>query len=153
MTSLLLNRPTHEYETGSSHFLVNRLRNLAARADSEPVDEALRIARCELDQPFDLRRYKILERLRAWLVLQPDEASRLVAAFKAAYLSLDIEERLELIDMERDAVVHGFTVEEASRIAALIPWLADCAPGLLSTSNSCSPAVSFMAAALNLKQS
>jgi len=152
MTSLLLNRPSPEDDTVPSPFLVDRLRSLTALSKSDLINEAQRIARYELDQPSDLRRFKILERLRACLALRPDEAWRLAAAFKAAYRSLDIEERLELIDMERDAVLHGFKVEEASRIAPLIPWLGDCAPASLSARNGSSLAVSFMAAALNLKQ-
>jgi hypothetical protein len=151
MTSLLLNRPSPEDDTVPSSFLAGRLRSLAALPESELIDEALCIARFELDQPSDLRRFKILERLLTYLTLRPDEARRLVETLKAAYRALEIEELLELIDMERD-VLHGFTADEASRTAALIPWLGDCPPALLSARNDSSPAVSFLAAALNLKQ-
>lgn len=149
MTSLLLNHPEFE-EIAAPPSLVTRFQRLASQNQTGLHGEALRIARYELDQPFDLRRHKIVERLRAWLALQPDEAARVIDGFKAAYRSLDIEERLELIDLEHDAVLHGLAADEAACIATRVPWLADCQPARATICQRPSPGVSFMAAALSL---
>src|SRR5689334_577083 len=112
MTSLLLNQSDF-FEIAAPQSLVSKFQRLATLTPNERHEEALRTARYELDQPFDLRRHKIAERLRAWLALQPDEAARVIDGFKRAYRSLDIEERLELIDLEHDAVLHGLAADEA----------------------------------------
>ena len=150
MTSLLLNHPNSE-EKPAPQSQVYRFRRLATRTQPELYNEALRIARYELDQPFDLRRHKIAERLRAWLALQPDEAAHVIDGFKAAYRSLDIEERLELIDLEHDAVLHGLTADEAACIASRVPWLGDCRLARATIRQRPSLGASFMAAALSLE--
>jgi hypothetical protein len=150
MTSLLLNHSDFE-ELAAPHSLVSKFQRLATRTQHKLHEEALRIARYELDQPFDLRRHKIVERLRAWLALQPDEAARVIDGFKAAYRSLDIEERLELIDLEHDAALHGLAADEAACIAARVPWLGDCRPARATICQRPSPGVSFMATALSLE--
>jgi hypothetical protein len=88
---------------------------------------ALRTARYELDLPLDQRRRRVAQRLRAWLALRAEEARPLVTATGSAYRELDLEERLELIDIEHDAAQHSLTYAEAQYIAELVPWLADVA--------------------------
>jgi hypothetical protein len=150
MTSLLLNHSDFE-ELAAPHSLVSKFQRLSTLTQYQLHEEALRIARYELDQPFDLRRLKIVERLRAWLALQSDEAARVIDGFKAAHRSLDIEERLELIDLEHDAVLHGLTADEAASVAARVPWLGDCQPARATLYQRPSLGASFMAAALSLE--
>jgi hypothetical protein len=84
------------------------------------------------------------------LALRGEEARPLVSAVREAYLELDLEERLDLIDTEHDAALKSLTMAEAQRIADLVPWLGDCALSdpPLGASN---PALSFLTASMSLQ--
>ena len=127
MTSQLLDRPSSDDQF--DHYSQTLDSNAVWPPErDEFAAEALRTARYELDLPPDLRRRRVYERLRAWLDLSPEEASQAVGACDAAYRELDLTERLDLIDTEHDAVLHGFTADDACRIATIVPWLGDCDP-------------------------
>src|SRR5690606_4770379 len=85
-----------------------RHRQLASLPDRQLQDQALRALRYELDLPADMRRREVLKRLRAWLLLDPSEASRLARAFDDAGSRLDDAERELVRETEdRKSVVYG----------------------------------------------
>jgi hypothetical protein len=153
MTSQLLDRPSSEtdiFVLTPDERLVERYRRLTQSGADAMRDEALRIARYELDLPIDERRRKVAKRLRSWLALRSEEARPLVAAVKQAYRELDLAERLELIDTEHDAALKGLTFAEAQRVAELVPWLGDCAVKTASRPSE-APSLGFIAAMMSLE--
>jgi hypothetical protein len=153
MTSQLLDHPTSQPDTfvfTPDERLVERYRRLTQSGADVMRDDALRVARYELDLPFDERRRKVAQRLRSWLALRFEEARPLVSAVKQAYRQLDLAERLELIDTEHDAALKGLTYVEAQRIAELVPWLGDCTLKTATRPSAASP-LSFIAASMSLE--
>jgi hypothetical protein len=153
VTSQLLDRPSTQSDTFTltpDERLVDRYKRMTLAGTGTMRDEALRTARYELDLPFDERRRRVAQRLRAWLALTSEEARPLMLAVKEAYRQLDIAERLDLIDLEHDAALKGLTFAEAQRIAEIVPWLADCKakrPG----GPQATTALSFVAASMALE--
>jgi len=92
--------------------------------DRQLQDQALRALRYELDLPADMRRREVLKRLRAWLLLDPSEASRLARAFDDAGSRLDDAERELVRETEEDAVMDGLSFREFERLAGFMPSLA-----------------------------
>jgi hypothetical protein len=153
MTSQLLDRPSSQTDTfvfTPDERLVERYRRLSQSGADAMYDDALRVARYELDLPLDERRRKVAQRLRSWLALRSEEVRPLVTAVKQAYRDLDLAERLELIDTEHDAALKGLTFAEAQRVAELVPWLGDCALKTASRPYAAS-ALSFIAASMSLE--
>nr|AQQ74570.1 hypothetical protein [uncultured bacterium] len=87
------------------------------------IDDALRTIRYELDIPGDARRKHIIQRLRSWLDVSPDEARDAVNAFAAARRRLDASELEWLDESEESAVMDGLCYREFLRLSGLVPWL------------------------------
>ena len=102
---------------------VARHRELA-RLSTEPlVFEAVKILRAELDLAADDQRRRVIERLRAWLLLDRTVARRLALGFEDAAAQLEDSEREAIQQAEEDAVMDGLSYLEFQRLAEVVPSL------------------------------
>jgi hypothetical protein len=112
-----------EYRPGPNARLLHLHRRLAEMPIGEVRQECLRALRYELDLPRPGGRSRVIDRLRSWLALPPETARRVIEAFGQAKDGLLPLERIDLADMERDALFNGLTFGEARRLRELVPWL------------------------------
>jgi hypothetical protein len=116
--------------------VLTRYKRLDGLPEAELLHEAFRTLRYELDLPSDLRRRHVIERLRAWLLLEPEHAAAVARAFADASERLDASERELLAETEENAVLDGLSYREFQRLAAFVPslekWNAASSPDPLS---------------------
>ena len=90
-------------------------RDLIGRAREELLDEAALVD--------DRQREAVYRRLSAWLDLDPEDARIVARAFDDATAALSPDLARHRLEVERDAMLHGFAFADFRRLADFIPWL------------------------------
>lgn len=92
-----------------------------------PTDDLRRRAveelRAEATLPADERRAVARARLAAWLELDGEDTRILARIYDEAARSLPQAEMEAWLEAERDAVLHGLSFREFTRLADMVPWL------------------------------
>lgn len=107
------------------------LRSLAAERYGEllylPTDTLRRHAvaelRAEAALPPDQRRAAARARLAAWLELDGEETRVLARVYDEAARTLPRDDLESWLEAERDAMLHGLSFSEFTRLADMVPWL------------------------------
>jgi hypothetical protein len=114
---------THSDVGAIAESIVVRHRELACLSTERLAFEALKILRTELDLAADDQRRRVIERLRAWLLLDRGDARRLALGFEEAAEQLEASEREAIQRAEEDAVMDGLSYLEFHRLAEVVPSL------------------------------
>lgn len=92
-----------------------------------PTDELRRVVATELADEAALdpqeRRRAALRRLTAWLELDAEDARILARVHDEAAAALPAEAARARYEAERDAILHGLSFAEFTRLVEMVPWL------------------------------
>jgi len=123
MSSNVFPAPASSTIPKTSDTLLARYKRQLRLGPDQLREASLRRIHYELDLPADERQRAILDRLRAWLALEPKEARSLAVSFKDALRLISADEKNELDESQRDAVYNALTFVEFEQLAGLVPSL------------------------------
>jgi len=92
-----------------------------------PTDQLRRQAaadiRAELALPVERQREAIHTRLSAWLDMDPEDARILARVWDEGITYLPEDDARRRYEAECDAMLHGFSFRDFTRIAKFMPWV------------------------------
>ncbi len=105
--------------------LVERFYAYLALTDGQLETEMRMHIRAEHDLPEPVRYEAVLERLRAWLELSPEDARILARAYADALRTFPDAYGAEIQRAERAVLLNAMTFQELRVLATVLPWLCD----------------------------